>query len=111
MFNKITSVLVAGLLFCVLLPQTTFAQWLKQNFPTTVGTPHMAYPGLNKNTIGKNYLMMFSGNADGADPFAGSIEAVRTTDGGRTYRKFAGRAGSPFISSATICFSVFNVRA
>ena len=110
MFNKSNFILIVGLLLCALLPQTTVAQWVKQTLASTVGTPHMAYPGLNKNAIGKNYLMMFSGNADGANPFDGSIQAVRTTDGGKTYRTstvplaMADHHQSPFILDAKTSF-------
>ena len=62
------------------------AQWVKQTLPATIGTPHMTYPGLNKNAFGKNYFLMATFNFDGNNTQVGSSQAVRTTDGGRTYR-------------------------
>ncbi len=62
------------------------AQWTKQTLPTTVAVPHLGYPGLLKNTIGKNDLFMLSRNVDGNANEVGAVECVRTFDGGRTYK-------------------------
>ena len=110
MNSKLYSALFAAFLFNITLPQQTFAQWVKQSLPATIGTPHMTYPGLNKNAIGKNFLMMFTYNFDGNSSQVGSVEAVRTTDGGRTYRtstlpiNMSGYHRAPYLLDAKTAF-------
>ena len=80
-----TTRLLCLVLLCTFSVALT-AQWVKQTLPATIGTPHMTYPGLNKNAVGKNYLLMATFNFEGNNTQVGSAQAVRTTDGGRTYK-------------------------
>ena len=76
-------------LYLVLFSTLSFtlsAQWVKQTLPTTLGSPHMGYPGTNKNAFGKNFFANVTRNFDGNSTQVGNLEIVRTTDGGRTYR-------------------------
>jgi photosystem II stability/assembly factor-like uncharacterized protein len=62
------------------------AQWVKQTLPNTIGISHLDNPGQKKGTIGKNYLLMLTRNIGNDSNRLGNVEAVRTSDGGKSYR-------------------------
>lgn len=75
-----------GLVTSLLMTFSLSAQWVPQTLPTTIGVPHLDYPGVRKNAIGKKDLWLFSRNYTDDSTRLGAVESVRTLDGGNTYQ-------------------------
>ena len=82
MNNKLYSILFLGLLFCVLQPQQTFAQWVKQNTPSVEGDLIYYLFAADKNTMWTYTRTPFADTTH-----IRKSEFLRTADGGKTYKK------------------------
>ena len=82
MKNNLYSIYIFGLLFCVLLPQQTFGQWMKQNTPSVEGELIYYLFSADKNTMWTYTRTPFADTTHSR-----KSESLRTVDGGKTYKK------------------------
>lgn len=75
-----------GLLLATCLASTSLsAQWVKQTLPTTVGTPHMTYPGTH-SAPQKDLLWLAALDFLPDTTRVLPLQTVRTADAGRTWQ-------------------------
>ena len=79
---KLYTVLFLGLLFSVMLPQKTSAQWVKQSYPSLEGELIYYLFAADKNTMWTYTRSPFTDTTH-----IQKSEFLRTGDGGKTYKK------------------------